>query len=216
VSAQEAEELLKKASGKLSRERAYVERAYECYLLLAEADDRPPALNASGDEELPGFLGAVDKLVVEQRLGSSRVAAYFLTAIGGIFWVDAHQEHVTMLGRITQAARDLRNSSGVDGRLRAIQYELGQLRNRGVDANSFQAVSRHLTNAIGKMESLTEAQRELFRDKLAPTLEIDHPTLLETSSRRRSMIDLHRNLIGTGMPAAGETDPSQRWWRFWK
>ena len=216
MSSKEAEELLRTASGKLTRERAYIERAFECYLLIVEVEDGPPTLNGSGDEDLPGFLGTVDKLVVDKRLGSSRVAAYFLTAMGGIFWVDDYQEHVTMLGRITDAARELRTTAGADGRLRAIQHELSQLRNRGVDSNAFHAVSRHLTNALGKMNGVSEAQREVFRDKIAPALEIDHTTLLETSGRRRSMIDLHRNLTGQGRPAPDETDPSQKWWRFWK
>lgn len=215
VEKQKAEALLKRASGRLSRARAYVDRAYECYLMLSDLVDGPPVLNTTDGESLPGFLGAVDELVVRSRLGSSRVVSYYLGAIGGIFWVDDYQRHIQVLEQLTGAARNLRATPGAEGRLRAIHHELGQLRNRGVDAHGFRAVTRHVTNTIGKMEGLNEAQRALFRDAIAPALEIDHAALVQTSAHRRSMLDLHRNL--TGQQKANAPGPeSSSWWQFWK
>lgn len=216
VDKQQALDLLKKASGRLSRSRAYVERAFECYLMLAELDKEPPRLNTTDGVQLPGFLGAVDQFVIENSLGSSRVVAYYLGALGGIFWVDDYKEHISVLGQLTKAARELRRTSGVDGRLRAIHHELGQLRNRGVDAHGFHAVTRHVTNTLGKMDGLNEAQRVLFRDQIAPALEINHEALLAASAQRRSMLDLHRNLAGQGRTKDETDDQSQRWWQFWK
>lgn len=216
VDTQQALDLLKKASGRLSRSHAYVERAYECYLMLAELDKDPPTLNTSDGDQLPGFLGAVDQFVLQNSVGSSRVVAYYLGALGGIFWVDEYKQHIAVLGQLTNAARELRKTSGVDGRLRAIHHELGQLRNRGVDAHGFHAVTRHVTNTLGKMDGLNESQRALFRDQIAPALEIDHDALLQASSQRRSMIDLHRNLTGQGRPRGDQDEQSQRWWQFWK
>ena len=213
VAPQEAQALLKKASGRLSRSRAYVERAFEIFMMIADLEERPPQLNTAEGDELPGFLGAVDRFVIEQRAASSRVVAYFLGAVGGIFWVEEYQHHIAELGELAQAARNLRAKSGVEARLHTIQHELGQLRNRGVDPNGFRAVARHVTNVLGKMQGLTDAQRDLFRDHVAPALELDYGTLLKTSAQRRSMIDLHNNLVGR--PQAEEPE-SQRWWQFWK
>ena len=211
----QAHALLQKASGRLSRSHAYVERAYECYMMLSELDNGPPRLNTPEGDELPGFLGAVDKFVVDNQVGSSRVVAYYLGALGGIFWVDAYKEHIAVLGQLTRAARELRKTAGVDGRLRAIHHELGQLRNRGVDAHGFQAVTRHVTNTLGKMHGLNEAQRDLFKNQIAPALEIDHEALLQSAAQRRSMIDLHRNLTGIRETKDAEAQ-SQKWWQFWK
>jgi hypothetical protein len=215
VDAQQAQDMLKAASGRLSRSRAYAERGFECYLMLADLDDGPPQLSGHQGEVLPGFLGAVDAFVVRHRVGSSRVAAYYLGALGGIFWVDAYEQHLSALGQLVGAARNLTKSGGAEGRLRAIHHELGQLRNRGVDANGYRAVARHVTNTLGKMGGLNDAQRDLFREKIAPALEIDHEVLIESASQRESLIDLHRNL--TGQPVEQEEkSESQRWWRFWK
>lgn len=215
VDPQEARALLKKASGRLSRSRAYVERAFEIYMMIADLEDRPPRLNTPEGEALPGFLGAVDRFVVEQHAASSRVVAYFLGALGGIFWVEEYEHHIAELSDLARAARDLRTKSGAEARLRAIQHELGQLRNRGVDPNGFRAVARHVTNVLGKMQGLTDQQRALFKDHVAPALELDYESLVKSSAQRRSMIDLHYNLTGKG-----ETQPtqesSQRWWQFWK
>jgi hypothetical protein len=215
VDAQQAQDVLKAASGRLSRSRAYAERGFECYLMLADLDDGLPRLNGVQGEVLPGFLGAVDAFVVRHRIGSSRVAAYYLGALGGIFWVDAYEQHLSALGQLAVAARNLTTSAGAEGRLRAIHHELGQLRNRGVDANGYRAVARHVTNTLGKMGGLNDAQRDLFREKIAPALEIDHEVLIESASQRESLIDLHRNLTGQPVEQEEKSD-SQRWWRFWK
>lgn len=216
VDEKQAQDLLRSTSGRLSRARAYVERGYECYLMLAELATEPPSLNSPDGDSLPGFLGAVDSFVLENRLGSSRVLAYYLGAMGGIFWVDAYEEVLTSLGQLTLAARKISKREGVDGRLRSIHHELDQLRNRGVDAHGFRCVARHVTNTLGKMDGLSEAQRGLFRDKIAPALEIDHDTLLRTASQRRSMVDLHRNLMGHTGSKTVESEEAQRWWQFWK
>lgn len=216
VDEKQAQALLNRASGRLSRSRAYVERGYECFLMLADLASGPPSLNSPDGDSLPGFLGAVDTFVVEHRLGSSRVAAYYLGALGGIFWVDSYEENLTALGQLTRAAREISKRAGVEGRLRSIHHELSQLRNRGVDAHGFRCVARHVTNTLGKMDGLNEAQRGLFKDKIAPALEVDHDGLLRTAAQRRSMVDLHRNLMGQrGAKLMGE-DESQRWWQFWK
>ncbi len=57
-------EVVKAASGRLSRFRAYAERGLECYLMLAELQEGPPQLNSLAGDKLPGFLGAVDQWVV--------------------------------------------------------------------------------------------------------------------------------------------------------
>lgn len=216
VDEKQAQDLLRSTSGRLSRARAYVERGYECYLMLAELATEPPTLNSPDGDSLPGFLGAVDSFVVANRLGSSRVAAYYLGALGGIFWVDDYEKNLTFLGQLTHAARKISKREGIDGRLRSIHHELDQLRNRGVDAHGFRCVSRHVTNTLGKMDRLSEAQRGLFKDKIAPALEIDHEALLRTASQRRSMVDLHRNLVGQAETKTTESDDAQRWWQFWK
>ncbi len=215
VARSDALALLDKAKGRLSRSHAYVERAYEIYLMLVDLDRRPPRLNTTDGDTLPGFLGAVDRFVVERSAGSSRVVAYFLGALGGIFWVDDYDQHLAVLGQLTQAARELQKRSGSEGRLRAIHHELGQLRNRGVDAHGFHAVARHVTNALGKMDGLDDAQRVLFKEHVAPALEIDVEALLQSASQRRSMIDLHQNLTGQAQQQ-DEDEGSQRWWQFWK
>lgn len=215
VGEEKAQDLLRSTSGRLSRARAYVERGYECYLMLAEMATDPPSLNSPDGDSLPGFLGAVDAFVVSNRLGSSRVTAYYLGALGGIFWVDDYEQHLTSLGQLTHAARKISKREGIDGRLRSIHHELDQLRNRGVDAHGFRCVSRHVTNTLGKMAGLSEAQRVFFKDKIAPALEIDHDALLRTASQRRSMVDLNRNLRGECGSKTAEEE-AQRWWQFWK
>jgi len=207
-------EVVKTASGRLSRFRAYAERGLECYLMLAELQEGPPQLNSLAGDKLPGFLGAVDQWVVQHRLGSSRVMGYFLGAMGGIFWIDSYEQHLSEMTQLVAAARTLSQRAGPEARLRAIHHELTQLRNRGVDANGHRAIARHVTNALSRMASLNEAQRNRFRDAIAPALEIDHDALVESASQRASLIDLHDNLVGAHSPEQDKTE--SQWWRFWK
>ncbi|MCU0692041.1 MAG: hypothetical protein MUF54_11615 [Polyangiaceae bacterium] len=210
-----AEQLLVTASGRLQRARTYAERGFELYLMLADLDADAPELHAQEGEPLPPFLTAVDELVGGKWLGSSRVTAYFLSALGGMFWVDQHQKHVAMLGQLTDVVRGLRNRAGLEERLKAIHDELTELRERAIDPHAASKVARHVTNAISKMRVLTDDQRARFRDQIAPAVDIDHAALLLTASRRGSMANLHRNLTGLRVPQDGAA-AARRWWRFWK
>ena len=104
---------------------------------------------------------------------SSRATAYFLTAIGGLYWSEEHEKHCGTLDYAAGTLRRIRQQTGTDRRLQEIHDQLVQLVQTGTDTSAFADVARHVLNVIAKLEGLTQPQRELFCERIAPALQID-------------------------------------------
>lgn len=211
--AQRARELLDKSASRAARSRTFVTAAFEIYMMVADESDRPPKLHAPDGRELPAFLAAVDQVVSEHKLGSSRAVSYFIGALAGVFWVEQAQQHCEAIGRLAEDSRRRLARSGAEARLGELHAELESVAASHPTPNPFLVVSQHLTAALNKVEGLDPAQRAFFREKVAPALQLDHDDLVQASAQRKSMAGLHRNLTG-GPPDDG--DDQHKWWRFWQ
>ena len=233
---QQIDDLVIECCDRLERDRMYAERAFEMYLMLAALDDEPPFLVRADGVDLPGFVGAVDAFVVKHRLGSSRVLAYYLGAMEGVFWVDHHEQHLASLEKLVTAARERTARVGVDSRLKAIHIELGQIRHGGIDPTAYKSVARHVLHTLERMDGLNEAQRKLLENGIGPSVDMDPEALRPyTSERRESQRRASSaNEVGEGRgssPSGAEHEkggsetkaharPDEErsvWrWRFWK
>ena len=215
IEPQITKDLLTCASGQLNRERAYAERGLELFVMLSDLSDSPPTLSVRDTEVLPGFLGAVDAFVEHNKVASSQAVAYFLAVFGGVFWVDEYELHLLMMRDLVKASREIRKPCGTDGRLQAMQHELGQVRNRGVDPEAFRSVARHLMNAVERMGAFNESQVELLVDKIVPILELDSDIVLQTVRQQDPAHDTVNDSVVAEKPGDGVDDRKSIWWRFW-
>lgn len=203
---------LNKLDEELSLQRVYVERAFEMYVMLVDEAPHAPVLNTRDGEPLSGFLGAVDQLVAQHQLASSRSVAYFLSALGGTLWVDRYRSFINYFSRLTVQVRQLGRTSGRRGRLKLIHEEIAQVRDSGRDSFALRTVQRHMLNAMSKMVVMDEKQIVLFRDEIAPVLELSFDSLLESLQGKPSMLGLLHNLQGAH-PSSNAEDGV--WWKFW-
>jgi len=213
-----ASTLLDQAAARVQRSRQYVAFGFELFLCIIDASAREPVLHAPPGRELPEFLAAVDRIVVEHKLGSSRAVVYFVGAMAGMFWVEDASTHCAAIARLAEDCRRRAARSGLEARLGEIHAELVQMAGAHPAPDPFLTVSKHMTAALNKMDGLDAAQRAMFRDHVAPALRIDHEELLRSAAQRRSLADLHRNLTASdpNTPGPSQRDDPQTWWRFWR
>ena len=211
-------DMLRRTTGRLARERAYAERGFEIYLMLTSLSDKPPQLISARGEVLPGVLGAIDAFVEKHNVGSSRVVAYFISVMAGVFWIDSYEHHISELRNTLFAAREIERQTGKEGRLRDIRHELMQLRNRGVDASAFRAVARHVLNSLERMDPLNQQQYDLLKDHVATAIELNSDLVrrwdFRTDSRNGESTD--GNCSRTGSHEGSKEPQSIHWWRFWR
>ena len=215
----DAAQLVDQATLRLARTRLFVAIAFELYLMVVDAVPGEPSLHAPPGRELPPFLSAVDALVTREKLGSSRAVSYFLSALGGLFWVHDHATQCAGLERMAVEARQRLARTTVDARLGEIHAELDAIASEAPAPDPFLAASQHLTAALTKLDGLHRKQRAMFRDRIAPALNVDHDGLLDSASRRKSLVDLHRNLSDTIAPQPVDfpvAEDQKRWWKLWQ
>lgn len=195
---QAAEKVLDSADALAAQSRACVDLALELVLMLIDESQSPAVLHGPADRRAPGFLGAVDQLVTEQRLGCSRAISYFLSARNGAFWVEDCDEPCAELGALVQVMRARRQQEGASKRIEAIAAQVREL--AASDPLAPQLVFRHLIAALGRFDCINDQQRAMFCNRISPALQLDVNQLLDESSRRKGLSELHQHLTGAARP----------------